>query len=194
MARVTVRPERFEYVDFDAGHITTVVTDLCDALGLADVDVRLDVAELETIARVKSLRAERPSTIEVDVTGAALEDAHAPRTVSEARARQVLGVVLLRGADRLDPSFGTPPAEADLTLPQLTAWETWAEGRADRAGLPTRRARRLYHFRLRHGFADAIDAVFDRLWHADRLTWSDIDATVAETNGLNPGPLAPTDA
>ena len=38
------------------------------------------------------------------------------------------------------------------------------------------RQRRLYHFRNRHGFTDAADEAFKRLWTADDLTWSDIAA------------------
>ena len=36
--------------------------------------------------------------------------------------------------------------------------------------------RRLYHFRNRHGFTDAADAAFQRLWEAESLTWDEIDA------------------
>ena len=36
------------------------------------------------------------------------------------------------------------------------------------------RQRRLYHFRSRHGFSDAADSAFERLWTADSLTWPDI--------------------
>jgi hypothetical protein len=38
------------------------------------------------------------------------------------------------------------------------------------------RQRRLYQFRNRHGFTDAADAAFDRLWSADGLTWAEISA------------------
>lgn len=189
MARVTVTPERFEYVEFDAGHLTELATGICDAAGLGDVDVTIAVDELAMVPRVKELRVERPGSVAVAVTGAALEDAHRPRHVSDRKATLVLGLTLFRAADRLDPAFGEPPAEADLTLRQLTAWEASAEGRMERAGLPTRRTRRHYHFRLRHGFADATDGVFDRLWSATSPTWADIDAACAETAALDPGPL-----
>jgi hypothetical protein len=33
-----------------------------------------------------------------------------------------------------------------------------------------------YNFRNRHGFTDDSDAIFDRIWGADRLTWSELSA------------------
>jgi hypothetical protein len=36
------------------------------------------------------------------------------------------------------------------------------------------RQRRLYHFRNRHGFTDVADAVFERVWGADGLSWAEL--------------------
>jgi hypothetical protein len=54
----------------------------------------------------------------------------------------------------------------------------WRRGRLVRLGFThyDNRQRRLYHFRNRHGFSDAADDAFDRLWMADGLAWSDIAA------------------
>ena len=49
-------------------------------------------------------------------------------------------------------------------------------GRIGRLGHRVQRQRRLYHFRNRHGFTDAADAAFDRLWSGEGLTWADIVA------------------
>jgi hypothetical protein len=49
-------------------------------------------------------------------------------------------------------------------------------GRIQRLGYDSQRQRRLYQFRVRHGFNDAADAAFERLWTADSLTWDDIVA------------------
>jgi hypothetical protein len=35
---------------------------------------------------------------------------------------------------------------------------------------------------MRHGFSDAADRVFDRLWTSDTLTWADLEAACAETD------------
>jgi hypothetical protein len=66
-------------------------------------------------------------------------------------------------------------------LQQQTAWDAFAVGRAERAGLPVQKARRQYHFRNRHGFSDVADAAFERLWNAESVTWADIEAVCAET-------------
>jgi hypothetical protein len=52
----------------------------------------------------------------------------------------------------------------------------------------TRRLRRLYHFRLYNGFTDVADAAFDRLWSADALTWSGLEAICAECAAADPRP------
>ena len=64
-----------------------------------------------------------------------------------------------------------------------------AVGRSERLGYNPSRQRRLYHFRNRHGFSDVADAVFDRLWSADGLSWADLQAACAETAaGREPAP------
>jgi hypothetical protein len=67
-------------------------------------------------------------------------------------------------------------------------WDVYAVARLARrlraSGDPipdyqAQRQRRLYAFRNRHGFTDAADAAFDRLWRADGLTWPDLLAISA---------------
>jgi hypothetical protein len=119
--------------------------------------------------------------ISITVEGGAFEDAKRPRQMSDRGIVDVLGRLLFRVKDRLDPAFGDPPPDDALTLQQQTAWDAYAVGRAERAGLPTQASRRLYHFRNRHGFSDVADRVFARLWAAESLTWADIEAACAET-------------
>jgi len=92
----------------------------------------------------------------------------------------VIGKLLFSIRDRLDPAFGDPPADDDLTLPESAAWETYCVGRLGRLGHRVQRQRRLYQFRNRHGFTDAADAAFDKLWTAEHLTWADITALSEE--------------
>ena len=103
----------------------------------------------------------------------------APRKLSEAGTLDVIGKLLFSVRDRLDPAFGDPPADDDLTLQESVAWEVYCVGRLGRLGHPVQRQRRLYQFRNRHGFTDAADAAFERLWTADDLTWADIAAISA---------------
>ena len=76
-------------------------------------------------------------------------------------------------------------------LPQQVAWNAYAEGRNERLGLEVQKQRWLYHFRNRHGFSDAADAVFTRLWTADGLAWADIQTACDETAAAREGAAAP---
>jgi hypothetical protein len=174
MANVNVTPENFELVQFDAAEIASVAADVAKAVGLGDdVDVAVNVDELVMMGRTAS-RVEDGRVV-VDVTGGAFESLRRARTFDETRARAALGHALLRARDRLDPAFGEPPPDDAISVPEETAWATSIEGRLDRLGVLTGRPqRRIYHFRVRHGFNDTVDQVFDRLWNADTVTWADI--------------------
>ena len=166
-------------VKFDAARIAALADEVAGKVGLpADAVLRIEVDEQEPLGRTTVLALD-PITIKVE--GGAFEDAKRPRQMSERGIVDVLGRLLFRVRDRLDPAFGEPPSDEDLTLQQQTAWDAYAVGRAARAGLPVQRSRRLYHFRNRHGFSDVADATFDRLWGAASLTWAEIDAACAET-------------
>lgn len=183
MAAVTVSPETFELVDFDAAEIRRVAGDVADAVGLGgDVRVSIAVDEAEMMARVNS-RVDG-DTVVVEATGGAFESLRKARAFDEVRCRSVLGHALLRARDRLDPAFGNPPPDAELPVALEVAWATYIEGRLHRLGvIQGRPQRRIYHFRVRHGFNDTVDRIFDRLWNAADLTWSDIEAASEEAAG-----------
>ncbi|HEX9970424.1 MAG TPA: hypothetical protein VGB03_09805 [Acidimicrobiales bacterium] len=179
MARVTVTPETFTLVHFDAGRIAELVGEVADRVGLpADVEVRVDVDERVPLGRSRLVSLD-PVTLAVQ--GGAFENAKAPRTLSDRSVVDVVGRLLFRAADRLDPRFADAPADEGLTLQQHTAWDAYAIGRCERAGYAPSKGRRLYHFRNRHGFTDTADRVFERLWSAEDLSWADIEAACAET-------------
>ena len=70
-------------------------------------------------------------------------------------------------------------------------WRGRSTASAASAGSATgQRQRRLYHFRNRHGFTDAADAAFERLWTAEGLTWADIAAISQDAAGRPPAPSA----
>ena len=166
-------------VTFDASRIAELTAEVADKVGLPpDTVLRIDVDEQEPLGRTQVVSLD---PIHITVEGGAFEDAKRPRHMSDRGIVDVLGRLLFRVKDRLDPAFGEPPADVDLTLQQQTAWDAYAVGRAERAGLPTQKARRHYHFRNRHGFSDTADAVFARLWDAESLTWSEIEAACQET-------------
>ena len=173
---VTVSPETFTLVSYDAAEIASIVEDLIKAVGLpAGLDVTIEVDESTPLGRA-TIASSEPLVITCE--SGALEDPKRPRNLSRTGSADVLGRLLFRVRDRLDPAFGDPPADKDLSLPQSVAWDAYCIGRLVRLGFKhyDNRQRRLYHFRNRHGFSDAADEAFDRLWTADGLTWSDITA------------------
>ena len=74
--------------------------------------------------------------------------------------------MLLRAKDRLSEDFADAPADRELSRGERIAWDIYAIGRTERLGLPVRRPRELYDFRLQHGFTDVSDAAFERCWEA----------------------------
>jgi hypothetical protein len=180
---VTVTPGQFSYVFFDADVIRRVAEDLATSLGLGDRSIVIEVDETSPMARTS-----------IDTTGAdihiaahsgAFEDTRKPRHQSETAIATSLGRVLLRARDRALESFADAPSDADLTLPQLAAWETYNIGRLERLGVAVNRQRWLYNFRNRHGFTDAADTGFDRLWNGTELSWADLCSISEESAGLN---------
>jgi hypothetical protein len=171
---VTVDPPAFSLVDFDAGRIAALAAEVALLVGVPDdVVVGIDVDEKNPFGKAWALVEGRSVTLSVE--GGAFEDPQRLRQFSEAATRLVLGRLLFRVADRLDPAFGDPPADVDLTKPEHAAWDAYSLGRfARRAGVDAGRDRRRYAFRIRHGFDDFADRAFDQLWDGSDLTWADI--------------------
>lgn len=183
MTRVTVSPETFTMVDFDAGVIATLVERLADQVGLVDTDVEVRVDESMPLARVRIASAD-PVLVEID--GGALEDPKRLRQYDEQGASRVLGRLLFQVKDLRRPDFGAVPDREDLPLPHRVAWDTYAIGRVARLGYDAQEQRWRYAFRTRHGFTDDVDRAFGLLWSSDDgLRWDDIvtisDSAVAST-------------
>jgi hypothetical protein len=177
MAKVTVTPEEWKFVFFDGGRIAAVAEKLLGEVGL-DADVRIEVDETTPLGRA-SVTSLDPIVISAE--SGAFEDAKRPRQLSETAVADVVGKWLLRVRDRRDPAFGDPPADDQLNLAQVTAWDTYCVGRMARLGYAVQRQRRLYHFRNRHGFSDLADTAFEQLWNGVDLSWSDIQAVCDST-------------
>lgn len=181
---VEVRPAEFSMVFFDAAEIQALTEQLATEVGLpADLPVIVDVDETTPLGRAVVASVE-PVLLELE--SGALEDAKRPRQLDPIGAADVLGRLLLQVRDRRDPAFGAPPPDDELPLPHSVAWQVYCVGRLARLGHHTQRQRRLYQFRNRHGFTDAADAVFERLWAADGLTWADITAASDEARAALP--------
>jgi hypothetical protein len=175
---VEVRPTEFSMVFFDAAEIQGIVEQLVTEVELPrDLSVTLDIDETTPMGRARVASVE---PLVITAESGALEDVKAPRQLSRTGTLDVIGKLLFSVRDRLDPAFGEPPADDELTLQESVAWEVYCVGRLGRLGHPVQRQRRLYQFRNRHGFTDAADAAFDKLWTAEQLTWSDIKAISEE--------------
>jgi hypothetical protein len=177
---ITVDPPSFVIVEYDPGRIASVVAEVGALVGLPD-DVQIEVAVDEENPFGKTATVVDGRCVTIAVEGGAFEDPQRLREFSEENARLVLGRLLFRVADRLNPTFGDPPPDPDLTPAEHTAWDAYAVGRyARRAGIDGGRGRRRYAFRIRHGFNDTADRAFDRLWTASDLTWADIRALTSD--------------
>ena len=173
---VTVSPEQFTMVLFDANAIKSCAESLLTRLDMEDRSLHIEVDETTPIARVQS---EIGDPIVVRAESGAFEDTRRPRQQSEVATATSLGRVLLRVRDRLNGGFGDAPPDDDLTLAQVAAWETYSVGRLERLGIEVNQQRWRYNFRNRHGFTDAADEAFNRLWAGDGLTWDELEAISA---------------
>jgi len=182
---VTVSPEEFHLVEYDATEIASIVSELADKVGLGDRAIQIEVDEKTPLGSSAVVSLD-PITITVE--SGAFEDAKHLRHLNREGVEGVIGRHFMRTIDRLNPGFGTPPADDDLPIELYTAWDIYAVGRLERLGFPSQRERRRYHFRIRHGFTDVADRVFDRLWTATDLTWADIEAASAEAMAAKPAP------
>jgi hypothetical protein len=182
---VEIRPTEFSMVFFDAAEIQGIVEKLVAEIGLpGDLDVTVEIDETTPMGRA---RVASIDPVLITAESGALEDVKAPRQLSEVGTLDVIGKLLFSVRDRRDPAFGEPPPDDDLTLQQSVAWEVYCVGRLGRLGHPVQRQRRLYQFRNRHGFTDAADAAFARLWEGDDLTWDDISRISQEALAALPG-------
>src|SRR3954447_14286131 len=191
MSTVTVSPEEFHLVQYDAGEIASIVSELADRVGLGDRTIEIEVDEKTPLGSSAVVSLD-PITITVE--SGAFEDAKHLRHLDRDGVEGVVGRHLMRTIDRLNPEFGDPPGDDDLPIELYTAWDMYAVGRLERLGYPSQRDRRRYHFRIRHGFTDVADQVFDRLWGAENLTWADIEAASAEAMAAKPPPPTKTRA
>ena len=92
---VTVTPDRFLLVDFDADVIAREANDIAERLGLAGRSIVLTVDEDTFLARVTVTLGD---TIRIDAGSGAFEDPKRPRRQSLDGTRFALARALLRAA------------------------------------------------------------------------------------------------
>ncbi|MBD51777.1 MAG: hypothetical protein CL450_00585 [Acidimicrobiaceae bacterium] len=171
MTQVSVAPESFEMVFYDAAVIGEVVAEVAERLGLEET-IKLEIDEGSPLGRSKVTSYD---PIELWVDGGALENTKRPRQFGTARTKDTVGRLLLRILDRRSGRFDDTPADEDLDLMQFAAWDVHCVGRLERLGIGGQRQRRLYQFRNRHGFTDLADSAFEKLWESSELSWTEIE-------------------
>ena len=171
---ITVAPQTFRFVKFDSAVVTRVAQELTAMLEMQQ-PLHIEIDETTPLGRVRAA-LDADGAITVHVESGAFEDSKRPREQSEVATAINLGRILLRVRDRLEGGFGEAPADDDLALRQMAAWETYCAGRLSRLGLKVNQQRWIYNFRNRHGFTDAADAAFAQIWSADALTWGELEA------------------
>jgi hypothetical protein len=176
-AKVTVSPEEFSFVNYDASAIAAIVAELAAQLEIAN-PIRVIVDETTPLAKVYEEidAASSDATITLHAESGALEDRKHPQSFSPTGARESLGRILLRAHDRMRPDFADAPPDLELTLQQNAAWDTYCAGRLARLGVEVNQQRWRYNHRNRFGFHDDVDVMFDRIWSSDDLSWADIAA------------------
>jgi hypothetical protein len=185
---VSVQPDPFTLIEYDATVIAGIVDDCAAKVGLpSNVDIDLVVDEVLFAPLVGHTSDVENGTIQLWVSGGNFEDNKLPRHFSAAQAERDITLMLLRAKDRLDDDFAAAPADGSLTRGERAAWDVYAMGRAGRLGVPVRRQATLYEFRLQHGFSDIADAAFDRLWNAESMTWDGIREICKETGAADRG-------
>lgn len=174
MARLTVLPEKFHYVAYEAPRIAEIASAVADAVGFAAEDeITIEVDERTPFGRSRVVNYD---PLHIQFESGAFEDSKRPRHLAEVGTTESLGVVLHRAFDRRRPEFADAPPDEDLTVAQRVAWDAWAAGRCARKGWTVSKPRRHYHFRARHGFSDAADATFEKIWNADSLSWAELSS------------------
>ncbi len=189
MGVITVTPDPFHLVEYDAAVLRGIIEEIAGTLGFpTDIDISLTVDEAIPHPIVATMADIVDGAVDLWCTGGCFEARNKTRAFSEPHARAEITFMLLRARDRLTGGFADAPRDGELSLGERTAWDASAWGRVQRLGHNVHHQKRVYDFRLQHGFTDASDAAFDRLYAADDSTWGAIREICAETGAAERPP------
>lgn len=180
--QVSVEPEEFHQVKFDAAEIAAIVGDLAERLEVSNA-IRLVIDETTALAKITGTIDVPTSdaTILIEAQSGAIENTQQLTTLGVRQTQTSVGRMLLRARDRLRSDFADAAPDDDLSLIEHAVWDTYCAGRLARAGVEVNSQRWRYNHRNRLGFSDTADADFDRLWAADDLSWADVTAGIPTT-------------
>ena len=176
---LSVTPDTYNFVAFDTAYTTRIAERMATQLGLDDIDILLAINENSSLTRIDVTVTD--ALITIAPHSGALEDTRRPRQQSELNTTITIARGMLRARDRLRGGFADAPADAELTLPQAAAWDTYIMGRIAHMDIVLNKQAWVYNFRNRHGFSDAVDAVFEKLWNCESTTWAELSSLSANT-------------
>jgi hypothetical protein len=188
MTQLTLVPDPFTLVKFDAGRVRELVDECAKAVDFPqDADITFEVDEALPLPLTATMSDVIDGRAALWCTGGVLEDPHFQGQMSEPIARAELAAMLLRAKDRLAGGFAEAPADADLSDRARAAWDVYADGRLDAiGGFAMREPRRLYTFRLYAGFNDVADAEYARLRSTPSMTWAQLEEVVERLAAADP--------
>jgi hypothetical protein len=185
VSTVTLTPEEFTLVDYDAARVRALVDEAIATVGLPDVSVSVVVDEVLPSPLAVSAVAVADGAVELWFAGGCFEDPQRQGKLQEELTRTELATAMVRAQDRLGGGFADAPADGELSDRQRAIWDVSAEGRVAALGLPVREPRRRYTFRLYGGFNDVADAEYDRLRSGAPLTWAELEAVDARLDAAD---------
>jgi hypothetical protein len=189
---VSVTPDPFVLVNYDSGVLASLVEKVASRVGISgDVDIAIEVDEALPRPLIASYVDVEDGRVSIWCSGGNFEHPQYPRRFDDAGAEVKLAVDLTRAADRLG-GFADAPPDSELSERQREAWDTSASGRVSRFGYSVREPLVRFHFRLSNGFGDTVDAVYERLWGSDAITWAELGAACAETAAADTRPTPKT--
>src|SRR5256714_5775743 len=186
VGRITVTPDPFTLIAYDAKEIASVIDDVVALIGLpSNVEIDVEVDEELPSPLTGHTTDVVDGRIKLWISGGNLEDNKRPRSFSSDQARRDFTYMLLRAKDRLSDDFAGAASDGKMTRGERSAWDVYSVGRASRLGFPGRRQAQLYEYRLQHGFTDVADEAFERLWKSDHMTWEGIREICKETGAAD---------
>jgi hypothetical protein len=187
---ITLDPETFTMVKYDAGELLAIAEDAATAVGVPDdVGIAIEVDEALPHPLVASAAEITDGSIALWFSGGSFEDPQYQAQLHPAISRTELAAALLRARDRLDGGFEDAPPDVELSERQRAIWDVYAEGRVARlAGFTVKEPRRRYTYRLRCGFNDVADAEYERLWVTPSLTWAQLGEIEERLAAADPRP------
>jgi hypothetical protein len=177
---ITLTPEAFTLVKYDAAELLAIAEDAATTVGVPDgVAIAIEVDEALPNPLVASLVDVVDGKLACWFTGGTFEDPQRQAELQRDTSRIELAGLLLRGRDRLDAGFEAAPPDGEISDRQRAIWDVYTDGRLVRLGFGLNEARRRYCYRLQAGFNDVADAEYEKAWAASSMTWGDLEAVEA---------------